>query len=49
MRHVLENGFQRFKPWRGPATQYDKLASTYRAAVLLRALLLWLPASAQVS
>ena len=24
--------------------RYDKLASTYRAAVLLRAILLWLPA-----
>lgn len=43
-RHVIENSFERFKQWRGLATRYDKLASTYRAAVLLRAILLWLPA-----
>ena len=48
-RHVIENSFQRFKQWRGLATRYYKLASTYRAAVLLRAILLWLPALAQVS
>ena len=48
-RHVIENSFQRFKQWRGLATRYDKLASTYRAAVLLRAILLWLPALAQGS
>lgn len=43
-RHVIENSFERFKQWRGLATRYGKLASTYRAAVLLRAILLWLPA-----
>ena len=43
-RHVVENSFERFKQWRGLATRYDKLASTYRAAVLLRGILLWLPA-----
>ena len=46
---MIENSFQRFKQWRGLATRYDKLASTYRAAVLLRAILLWLPALAQGS
>lgn len=43
-RHVIENSFEQFKQWRGLATRYDKLASTYRAAILLRAILLWLPA-----
>ena len=42
-RHVIETSFQQFKQWRGLATRYDKLASTYRAAVMLRAILLWLP------
>lgn len=28
----------------GASTRYNKLTSTYRAAVLLRAILLWLPA-----
>ena len=43
-RHVVENGFERVKQWRALATRYDKLALTYRAGVLLRAILLWLPA-----
>lgn len=42
-RHVIENGFQRIKQWRGLATRYDKLAITYRAGILLRAITLWLP------
>ncbi|WP_372972031.1 hypothetical protein [Micrococcus luteus] len=46
---AVENSLQRFKQWRGLAARYDKLASTYRAAVLLRAILIWLPALAQVS
>lgn len=44
----MESSFQRFKQWRDLATRCDKLASTYRAAVLLRALL-WLPALADAS
>lgn len=48
-RVAVENSLQRFKQWRGLAARYDKLASTYRAAVLLRAILIWLPALAQVS
>ncbi|WP_407568231.1 IS5 family transposase [Arsenicicoccus dermatophilus] len=43
-RHVVENGFERFKQWRAIATRYDKLAITYRAGILLRAITLWLPA-----
>ncbi|WP_409485036.1 hypothetical protein [Arsenicicoccus dermatophilus] len=43
-RHVVENGFQQLKQWRAIATRYDKLALTYRAAILLRAITLWLPA-----
>lgn len=42
-RHVIENGFAQIKQWRGLATRYDKLALTYRAGVLLRAITLWLP------
>lgn len=41
-RHVVETGFNVFKQWRALATRYDKLALTYRAGVLLRAITLWL-------
>lgn len=43
-RHVIECGFNLVKQWRGLATRYDKLALTYRAAILLKAILTWLPA-----
>jgi transposase len=33
-----------FKQWRALATRYDKLALTYRAGALLRAVLIWLDA-----
>lgn len=41
-RHVVENHFGWIKQWRGIATRYDKLAITYRAGVLLAAVLAWL-------
>jgi transposase len=43
-RNVVERGFNTFKQWRALATRYDKLALTYRAGVVLRAVVLWLTA-----
>ena len=40
-RNVIERGFNSVKQWRGLATRYDKLAITYRAAVVLRAITIW--------
>ena len=41
-RNVVERSFAYVKQWRGLATRYDKLAVTYRAAVVLSAVLTWL-------
>lgn len=41
-RNVVERSFAYAKQWRGLATRYDKLAITYRAAVVLSAILTWL-------
>jgi transposase len=41
-RNVIERGFNTTKQWRGPATRYDKLALTYRGAIVLRAITIWL-------
>lgn len=41
-RNVVERSFARAKQWRGLATRYDKLAITYRAAVMICAILTWL-------
>jgi len=43
-RNVVERSFNAIKQWRGLATRYDKLALTYRAGALLRAILIWLDA-----
>jgi len=43
-RNVVERGFNTFKQWRALATRYDKLALTYRADVVLPAVVLWLTA-----
>ncbi len=43
-RNVVERGFNTFKQWRALATRYDKLALTYRAGVVLRAVVIWLNA-----
>lgn len=40
-RNVIERGFNTFKQWRGLATRYDKLATTYHAGCLLRAITIW--------
>jgi putative transposase len=42
-RNVIERGFNTTKQWRGLATRYDKLATVYRAAAVLRAITIWLP------
>jgi transposase len=39
---VTERSFNTIKNWRGLATRYDKLASTYRAAAILAAICAWL-------
>ncbi|WP_344996615.1 transposase, partial [Dietzia aurantiaca] len=41
-RNVVERSFALAKQWRALATRYDKLATTYRAAVTLCAILTWL-------
>jgi transposase len=38
---VIERSFCRLKHWRGLATRYDKHATTYRAAVVLNAVIAW--------
>lgn len=40
-RNVVERHFALTKQWRGLATRYDKLAITYRAAVVLAACITW--------
>ncbi|RBY86045.1 IS5/IS1182 family transposase, partial [Blastococcus sp. TBT05-19] len=34
--------FNDHKQWRGIATRYDRLATVYRGAVVLRAITMWL-------
>ena len=41
-RNVVERSFSYVKQWRGLATTYDKLPTTYRAAVVISAILTWL-------
>ncbi len=40
-RNVIERFFALAKQWRGIATRFDKLALTYRAGVVLCAILTW--------
>lgn len=40
-RNVVERHFALTKQWRGLATRYDKLAITYRAAIILAACITW--------
>ncbi|WP_459708072.1 IS5 family transposase [Actinophytocola sp. KF-1] len=40
-RNVVERGFNHLKQWRGLATRFDKLAITYRSAVVLHAVITW--------
>ena len=41
-RNVVERSFNDHKQWRGIATRYDKLATSYRGGVVLRAITIWL-------
>jgi putative transposase len=41
-RNVIERSFNDHRRWRGIATRYDKLATSYRGAVVLRAITIWL-------
>lgn len=41
-RNVVERTFNLFKQWRALATRYDKLATIYRGAVVLAAIITWL-------
>lgn len=43
--NVIERSYSAIKQWRGLATRYDKLAITYRAGLLIRAVVMWLQAS----
>lgn len=40
-RNVVEHRFCHLKQWRGLATRYDKHVITYRAAVVLHAVIAW--------
>jgi len=40
-RNVVERCFNHLKQWRGIATRYDKTIESYRAAVTLASLLMW--------
>ena len=40
-RNTVERSFSLFKQWRAIATRYDKLALTYRAGVMLYAVVIW--------
>ena len=40
-RNVIERRFCHLKQWRALATRYDKLATNYRSAVVLNAVIAW--------
>ena len=40
-RNVVERSYALMKQWRGLATRYDKLATIYRAAAVLHAVISW--------
>jgi putative transposase len=41
-RNVVERSFNDHKQWRGIATRFDKHATNYRGALVLRAITIWL-------
>ncbi len=41
LRHLVENGFLKFKQWRGVATRYAKRTASYSAICQLRAVMVW--------
>ncbi len=40
-RNVIERRFNHVKQWRGIATRYDSLATVYRSAIILNAVITW--------
>ena len=42
LRHLVENAFLHLKRWRGIATRYTKMTSSFIAAVQIRCIALWL-------
>ena len=41
VRHLVENAFMHLKQWRGIATRYAKKATSFLAAIHIRAMMLW--------
>jgi transposase len=41
LRNVIERSFALAKQWRALATRFDKLAITYRGALILAACITW--------
>jgi transposase len=41
-RNVVERCINRLKQWRGLATRYEKRAASYRAAVVIAAIMIWI-------
>lgn len=39
--HLVEDGFCKFKEWRGIATRYAKRANSYLANCQIRAIIIW--------
>jgi len=42
LRHLVENAFRALKRWRGIATRYAKLTTSFLAAVQIRCIAIWL-------
>jgi len=42
LRHLVENAFLALKRWRGIATRYAKLTTSFLAAVQIRCIAIWL-------
>lgn len=42
VRHLVENTFLHLKRWRGIATRYAKMLTSFEAAVQIRRIALWL-------
>lgn len=42
VRHLVENAFLHLKRWRGIATRYAKMLTSFTAAVEIRCIALWL-------
>lgn len=41
-RNVVERCINRLKQWRGLATRYEKRVASYRAMVVITAIIVWL-------